>query len=688
MNDYNSPQELLKAYRNGLVGVECDLEDLKKLLGELPEPMFGVAAYQLYGDGKGKISLPFRSLLKFDPGFGPAERQTTGDCQNGSDLVRMADGSTKPIKDIKIGEYVISAYGKKRLVTNIFKKPYHKKMIEISLENHTKTASTPDHKYIVDNITMKTKPIADLKVGDKVFLPKIDHVEENMIFDMVKFFNGFVVTEDIDFKKLRLEPVEKDYIRIKNSRCPIKRYIKSDEKLSWLIGLYAAEGGVDGVDNKQERITYNLGSHEAIIAEQVRQYFKEIFDVDVHIYQVPSKPTVIYARINNVLIANLFKYLVSGNTYTKSISKEFFVTTKANKLALLKGWIDGDGHQGKYYTSATSVSKQLVLDFAEIANSVDLDFSIRKQDKTHDPNRKDNYSLCLTAASSRIFNKPKTKYITTINPKTTIGKMVKIINIKVVDPEENYVYCIEVEKDHNFICNGIGINNCVAHSTRNAVDITRAVEIDIKGEPESFETRSAVEAIYQSRGHKGQGMSCSGAARYVHQKGGILLRKNYGAVDLSKYNSRLGANHLIPNSVYIDEAKKHQVKTISLIRTVAEARDALANGYAISVCSGQGFSSRRDKNGIAAASGSWAHAMAWIGCDDSREIYNETLFLVQNSWGLWNSGPKRLGQPDGSFWIRESVARSMLAANGSWVFSDVQGFPARKLPDYGTQEYL
>lgn len=230
--------------------------------------------------------------------------------------------------------------------------------------------------------------------------------------------------------------------------------------------------------------------------------------------------------------------------------------------------------------------------------------------------------------------------------------------------------------------------DCVAHSTRNAVDITRAVEIDIKNEPESFETRSAVEAIYQSRGHRGQGMSCSGAARYVHQNGGILLRKNYGAVDLSKYNSRLGANHLIPSSIYRDEARKHQVLTISLVRTIAEARDALSNGYAISVCSNFGFSSRRDKHGIASPSGSWAHAMAWIGCDDSREIYNETLFLVQNSWGLWNSGPKRLGQPDGSFWIREKVARDMLAQNGAWVFSNVRGFPARKLPDYGTQEYL
>lgn len=230
--------------------------------------------------------------------------------------------------------------------------------------------------------------------------------------------------------------------------------------------------------------------------------------------------------------------------------------------------------------------------------------------------------------------------------------------------------------------------DCVSHSTRNAVDITRAVEIDINGESESFEGRSATEAIYQSRGHMGQGMTCSGAAKYVHSKGGILLRKDYGAVDLSVYNSSTGARKKIPKSVYVTEAKKHQVKTISMITTIEEARDALANGYALSVCSGYGFSSRRDSNGIAKRSSGWNHAMAWIACDDSRKRLNEMLFLVQNSWGKWNSGPKVHDQPEGSFWIREKDARGMLASNGSWVFSDVDGFPARDLPNYGTSTYL
>ena len=126
----------------------------------------------------------------------------------------------------------------------------------------------------------------------------------------------------------------------------------------------------------------------------------------------------------------------------------------------------------------------------------------------------------------------------------------------------------------------------------------------------------------------------------------------------------------------LKERTKTSVKTISLINTIDQARDAIANGYAISVCVIWIFL-RRDKHGIARKSGSWNHTMAWISMDDSHEIYNETLFLIQNSWGVFNSGPK--GLINGSFWVREKDAIGMLRQNGAWVYSDVDGFPPRKV---------
>ena len=232
--------------------------------------------------------------------------------------------------------------------------------------------------------------------------------------------------------------------------------------------------------------------------------------------------------------------------------------------------------------------------------------------------------------------------------------------------------------------------DCVSHATRNACDISRAVEIDLHKHRKGWIARGATEAIYGARGHSGQGMSCARAATFVTQTGGILVRKNYsGVADFSKYNGNLGASwggRGLPDKV-IDLANDHQIKTASLIRTVEEARDAIANGYSISVCSNVGFSNKRDKKGIAKRSGSWAHAMAWIACDDTG---SEPLFLVQNSWGKWNDGghPEWGPIPDGSFLITADVAANMLSQNGSYAFSEFDGFPVQKLPDYGFEDYL
>jgi hypothetical protein len=232
--------------------------------------------------------------------------------------------------------------------------------------------------------------------------------------------------------------------------------------------------------------------------------------------------------------------------------------------------------------------------------------------------------------------------------------------------------------------------DCVSHGTRNACDVSRAVEIDVHKQREAWIARGATEAIYGYRGFAGQGMSCARAAEFVSTVGGIVVRKNYsGIVDFSKYNGNLGAGwggRGLPDKV-LDLANDHQIKTVSLIKTVEEARDALANGYGIAVCSSYGFNSTRDKKGFAKQSGSWAHCMAWIACDDTG---SEPAFLVQNSWGKWNDGghPEWGPIPDGSFLIKADVAAGMLKQSGSYAFSNFDGFPLQKLPDYGFGDYL
>jgi len=225
--------------------------------------------------------------------------------------------------------------------------------------------------------------------------------------------------------------------------------------------------------------------------------------------------------------------------------------------------------------------------------------------------------------------------------------------------------------------------DCVSHSTRNAGTIDYSVDA-LFGET-SFEGRLATENIYGHRGHSGQGADCARLAYYVSQEGpgGFLPRKNYedgrNSIDLSVYNSRTGHNWGRGGTPkwLSDIATQNKALRVFSIKSIEEARDTIAMGFGISMCSSYGFASTRNEDGVAKHKGTWHHAMAWIGVDDTdwaHQNYGGPLFLVQNSWGQWNSGGKRHDQPDGSFWIEPRVAKAMIQGGGGWGIASVRGY--------------
>lgn len=232
--------------------------------------------------------------------------------------------------------------------------------------------------------------------------------------------------------------------------------------------------------------------------------------------------------------------------------------------------------------------------------------------------------------------------------------------------------------------------DCVAHAVRAAVDLARANDPDLKS-TEEWVDRTATEPIYGARGHGGQGAICSELIRWVHRTGGLMLRKPYPelGIDLTKYDSSIGVRWGRPGvpAAVEKEAAKHQVGTISLVQSWQQARDCLANGFGIAACSDVGFRHTRSEEGVASPSGVWHHAMAWTAVDDTRP--GDCRFLVQNSWGWnWISGPKVHDQPEGSFWIAQATAQRIIKQGGTWAVSNVNGFPRRKLKDWGAKGVL
>lgn len=251
-----------------------------------------------------------------------------------------------------------------------------------------------------------------------------------------------------------------------------------------------------------------------------------------------------------------------------------------------------------------------------------------------------------------------------------------------------------------------GRGDCVSWSSRNAALGTMCCEITsglpdpnsgrLEGAPEVSDTARlngvlSTEAIYNWRRHGGDGWSCAAAAQVMLNDSGLWLRKKYDEIDVdfTQYSSRnagLYGSRTPPDS-WREIGKLHLVQTITEIEEFEALRDLLANGYCVSSCGGEGFSSQRDDNGVSPRKGGWAHALAYLGVDDRdviKQIYKEPLVLVQNSWGAWNDGSRRIfgtsiDIPVGSFWARWSDIKNryMVAISG------VNGWPPKKLRSYG-----
>lgn len=228
------------------------------------------------------------------------------------------------------------------------------------------------------------------------------------------------------------------------------------------------------------------------------------------------------------------------------------------------------------------------------------------------------------------------------------------------------------------------VGSCVSFGTNTAIRRTMAAEI-VAGESEEY-TDIAEEVTYAGSRVEVGGGRISGdgsigawAAEFV-RKWGVVARAVHGQYDLTAYSEsrcRDWGRRGVPDDLE-PLAKKHSVQAITKVTNLDELKQALAQGYGVAVCSDQGFSMRRDENGVAQPSGSWAHCMCFDGYyEDGGKLFVHD----ENSWGPnAHTGPVGWGDPPPSgFWCEGRVAERMLRQNDSWAFSRFAGFPARKL---------
>jgi hypothetical protein len=239
---------------------------------------------------------------------------------------------------------------------------------------------------------------------------------------------------------------------------------------------------------------------------------------------------------------------------------------------------------------------------------------------------------------------------------------------------------------------------CVGCGWKHTVDVCQAVQI-AHGAPAEWRPVS-VEVIYGgSRVEvgggriRGDGSVGAWAADFCRRWGVVPMAK-YASVDLTTFSparARQFGSAGVPAELE-GLAKEHPVKSTALVRSWADVKRSIQQGYPVAVCSDVGFDNpdgsvgTRDKDGFIRARGTWPHCMAIIGV---RVSGREGGFIL-NSWGdSAHRGPVwPADAPAAGFWADAATIDRMVRQGDSFALSDLTGFPARKLDTFIRHERL
>lgn len=231
------------------------------------------------------------------------------------------------------------------------------------------------------------------------------------------------------------------------------------------------------------------------------------------------------------------------------------------------------------------------------------------------------------------------------------------------------------------------VGSCVGAGNKHAADICLGVAIQNGGafewKPTSAEVIYAGSRVEVGGGRiRGDGSVGAWAAKWL-KNWGVVPMEPIDGIDLSNYSparAREWGRTGVPASVEA-LAKQFPVKGIALVTTGADVKRCVQQFYPIAVCSDQGFQMQRDASGTCRAMGTWFHCMCICGYRHHPQTNREQYFIL-NSWNDNAHGGPRVPDdaPAAGFWADADVVEHMVAQGDSFAFSDIQGFPARKVP--------
>ena len=422
--------------------------------------------------------------------------------------ILLSNGSTKNIKDIRINDEVITAYGNKSMVENILSYDIKEDIVIIEAANE-EVKLTKDHELLAIKTSACTKEWKDksklpvvckksCSIKDKCSNPVYKQYEAKWIEAKELSKDDFIlyprVKEQIkEIKYDLLDYCEKEkHLRYDDQYIwyevgtnglktnMINRFIMLNEDLCKLYGYFIAEGWTTILEESREyRFGFGFNKKEEHYIEEVIQLCHKIFGLQGTVRPHKSKESA-SIEYNSKVVSKFLRVQCNKGANYKRIPYDVMNNVSNSNLAYLIGnMFRGDGTYTditcesstlriKYTTTSIELTRQLRMALARLGYWATFKTRVKNEENQHD-----EYSILISGKQLLKWNDDFINYQIPIreqkfyrNDGFYMDDNYFYIKVKSTREEkyEGRVYDLSVPGDTSYVANSMAVHNSAAGS--------------------------------------------------------------------------------------------------------------------------------------------------------------------------------------------------------------------------------
>lgn len=382
--------------------------------------------------------------------------------------VIMANGLTKNIQDIQIGDKVVSHTGSLRQVYNVLEYAADEKMYLLKILGGREIRCTDNHRILAlqrENCSTWVEA-QNLKQGDLIAIPKYNF-QDNIKTDFLKFSDFLPIFSIYDKEKDIINYKDQTNIHTgKNDVALIKDTLIISPEFCELIGNWIGNGWTHensvgcafNSDHQQKIDRYCLNVHKVFGIKPSLIYHKTRHSVQIFIY--------------NKAIKCMVKELIGHKAENKRIPS-FIFESKERMINCLRGLSDADGsisfkeYRFKYSTISSTLHQQVnwILGALNIYANEKIDYSKTEKHPKWRPELINDVSSLMFSKFINLAFPEKISELQNKNFKNTsrikedeLYYYAPLTSVSTFD-YTGKVYDLSVEVDTSYNINGVAVHN-------------------------------------------------------------------------------------------------------------------------------------------------------------------------------------------------------------------------------------